>query len=99
MNSFNFLETKREFKLYICGCICIMGKLDMIVEPVIFFAESECSMPFHPFCFPIPEPVELGARLYEILHLHLFELTHSENELPGDDLIPESLAYLCNPEW
>jgi len=32
------------------------------------------------------------------LHLHLFELPHPEDELAGDDLIPEGFANLGDPE-
>ena len=55
-------------------------------------------MPFQTFFLPFLEPFDLGARAYEELHLHLFELSHSEDELTGDDFVAECLSCLCDAE-
>ena len=55
-------------------------------------------MPRHTCLLPLGEPVELGARLDEELHLHLLELAHTENELAGHDLVAEGLTNLCDTE-
>ena len=47
---------------------------------------------------PFLEPIEFGAGLHEELHLHLFELAHTEDELAGDDFVAECLSDLCDTE-
>ena len=75
-----------------------MGQFVVIVEPVMFVAEPKRTVPFHAGLAPMVEPFELLARAHEKLHLHLFELAHAENELPGNDLVAESLADLRDTE-
>ena len=52
-------------------------------------------MPVQAVLFPIIKPLHLSARTAEELHLHLFELTHTENELTGNNLITECLTNLA----
>ena len=73
-----------------------MGKLFVVVETVVLCSETESLMPLHAHVFPIVEPFHFRARFAEKLHLHLLELTHSENELTGHYLVSEGFAYLCN---
>ena len=42
--------------------------------------------------------VEFRAGFYEILHFHLFEFAHTEDELTSHDFVTESLTDLCNTE-
>ena len=51
-------------------------------------------MPVEAFFLPFLEPFEFGAGAHEELHLHLFELSHTEDELAGDNLVSERLACL-----
>ena len=55
-------------------------------------------MPFQTGLFPFLEPFELRTRFYEELHFHLFELTHTEDELAGHDFVTERLTNLCDTE-
>ena len=43
-------------------------------------------------------PLLVRPRLDEELHLHLLELAHAEDEVPGGDLVPEGLPDLRDPE-
>src|SRR5664279_5711011 len=96
MYSFHFPETKGEMKLYITGCIRIVREFVMIVKTVFFITHAQGLMPAKSLFFPVIVPLHFFSGLDEELHLHLFKFTHSENKLPGNDLIPESLACLCN---
>jgi len=55
-------------------------------------------MPFQTNFFPFGEPLQLSTRFYEELHLHLFKLTHTENELAGYNLVTESFTNLSDTE-
>ena len=45
------------------------------------------------------KPLHLCTWLAEELHLHLLELTHTEYELAGNNLVTESLTNLADTEW
>ena len=45
---------------------------------------------------PVVEPLRRLVRWNEELHLHLLELTRTEDEVPGSDLVAERLADLCD---
>ena len=47
---------------------------------------------------PLLEDVRRLVRPDEVLHLHLLELAHPEDEVAGADLVPEALADLGDPE-
>src|SRR5574344_2265215 len=98
MNTFNLFKPERHFELNICSGICIMGKFLMIMETIILSTEAQSLMPFHTRLFPLCEPLHFGTRLNKELHLHLFKLPHTENELACNYLITESLAYLSYSE-
>ena len=70
----------------------------MIMETVVICTEPECLMPLHTRFFPLIKPLHLGTRFHKKLHLHLFELTHTEDKLAGYDLISERFSYLCDTE-
>ena len=53
-------------------------------------------MPFQTDFFPFLEPIQFSTRFYEELHFHLFKLTHTEDELTGNDFVTESLTDLSN---
>ena len=96
MDTFHFLETKRHQELNICSSIRIVSQLIMIVVTIVVITESQCLMPFQANFLPLLKPVQFSARLHEELHFHLFELTHTENELTGNNLVTECLTNLCN---
>src|SRR5690606_2535370 len=71
----------------------------LVLMPTQFsLSDSVVDMPLHPLLAPCLEMLHLRARLHEILHLHLLELTHPKDELPRHDLIPKSLANLRDAE-
>src|SRR5690606_11032069 len=56
-------------------------------------------MPFQASFFPVFVPSEFIAGFYKKLHFHLFELSHSEDELSSNDFVTESFSGLGNSEW
>ena len=52
----------------------------------------------HPPLPPVLEPLRVGARLDEELHLHLLELARPEDEVARRDLVAERLADLRDAE-
>ena len=51
-------------------------------------------MPGHSQLLPLVEPLHFGAGFNEKLHLHLFKLTHTEDELTCNDLVSEGFTNL-----
>ena len=98
MDTFHFLETERHQELDIGCCIGIVSQFFVVVETIVVIAKAQCLMPFQTSLFPFLEPFEFGSRFYEELHFHLFELTHTENELTGHDFVTESLTNLSDTE-
>ena len=98
VDALELLEAEREVELDVGGGVGVVGQLLMVVEAVVLRAHAEVHMPLHAGFLPLGEPVELCAGLDEELHLHLLELAHAENELPGHDLVTEGLADLRNAE-
>ena len=68
------------------------------MEAVVFFAQSQREVPLKTGLFPVLIPLLLGTRLDKELHLHLFELTHTEDKLACYDLVAEGLSCLGNPK-
>ena len=75
-----------------------MRQLDVVVEPVALRGQPQRTVPGHALLLPAGVPLHLGARLHEVLHLHLFELPHAEDELACHDLVAEGLAGLRDAE-
>ena len=98
VDAFHFLEAKRHTELDVCSGVGIVSELIMVVETIVLCAEAEILMPLHAGFFPFGEPVELGTWLDEELHLHLFKLSHAEDELAGYNLVAEGFADLCYAE-
>ena len=78
------------------GVVC---QLLMVVETVVLVAHAQCLVPCQTVFLPVFKPFHLRARLAEELHLHLLELTHTEDELACDNLVAERLADLADAEW
>ena len=70
----------------------------MVVEAVAFVAKAKGFVPCKTCLLPLLEPIHFGARLNEELHLHLFELTHTEDELASYDLVTEGFTNLSDTE-
>ena len=99
MNTFYFLETDREFIFNITSFLRIMRQLHVIMITILIGRHTQTEMPLQTRFFPILIPLTFCARAYEELHFHLLKLTHTENELTGNNLVTESLTYLCNTKW
>src|SRR6202020_501051 len=59
---------------------------------------AEAGPPGEPVVDPVLEPLLVGARLDEELHLHLLELAGAEDEVARRDLVAERLADLADAE-
>ena len=94
----HLFESKGHLELYIGSGIGVVCQLFVVVEAIFAVAKSERPVPTHTEMFPVVEPLHLLARTDKKLHLHLLELTHTEDKLPCHYLIAECLAYLCYTE-
>src|SRR5438309_6594164 len=94
----DFLKTEcaTEVELHIERRTRVVGKLllRVLVELQSVLGQAETAVPIHSLLLPVLEPLYVGARLHEELHLHLLELARTENEVAGRNLIPERLADL-----
>ena len=98
VDTFHFFESERHQEFDISSGICVVSQFIVIVITIACIAESKSFMPFQTDFFPFLEPVKFSSRFYKELHFHLFELTHTEDELTGNDFVTESLTNLCNTE-
>ena len=98
VDTLNFLETERHVEFDVCGSIGIVSQFVVVVETIVLSTEAQSQMPSHTGLLPLREPLQFGTGLHEVLHLHLLELTHAEDELTGNDFVTESLTYLCDTE-
>ena len=98
MDAFEFFEAHREVEFDVASGVGIVGQLDVIVEPVGVVAQAEGLVPLDSGLLPVLVPLALRARRDEELHLHLLEFTHAEDELAGNDLVPEGLSNLRDAE-
>ena len=70
----------------------------MTVKVHLLFLHPERLKPPKTFLFPVLEPLLVGARRDEELHLHLLEFPRPEEEILRVDLVPERLPYLGDAE-
>src|SRR5207253_11131208 len=61
-------------------------------------AQAVAEVPVEPLFDPIAVPLLRLVRRNEVLHLHLLELAHAEEEVAGRDLVAEGLADLRDAE-
>ena len=92
------LEAERHLKLDVGSCIGIVSQFLVIVVTILLVAQSQSLVPFQTGLFPFLEPLHLFARTNEELHLHLFELAHTEDELASHNLVTEGLTNLSDTE-
>ena len=70
----------------------------MVAHTDIFFLHTEGQEEVLAVASPVGEPFEVGAGLAEELKLHLLELTGTEDEVAGGDLVTEGLTDLTDAE-
>src|SRR5206468_1649463 len=103
VNTFDLLEAQgaAKIELYVEGRARVVCELlfGVLMELQALSLETQCEVPLHPLLLPVLEPLHVGARLDEELHLHLLELARAEDEIPGRDLVAERLPDLRDAEW
>ena len=67
-------------------------------QPQLVLGDAEVDEPAQAFLAPVLVPAVGVLGRYEELHLHLFELARSEDEVAGRDLVAERLADLGDAE-
>jgi hypothetical protein len=98
MDAFHFLEANGEFKFDIAGRIGIMRQFIVVMEPVLLISHPQCLMPFHTFFLPVFIPFHFGTGFYKVLHFHLFEFAHAQDELAGHNFVAKGFPGLGNAE-
>ena len=85
-----------EEELEVGGRLGVEAKLIGIVvtESEVLASHTEVEEPLVAEVLPILEPLKIGAGLAEELKLHLLELTGTEGEVTGGDLVSEGLTDL-----
>ena len=71
----------------------------MIMETIVIITHTKTLVPYQTMLLPVLKPLHLGSWLAEELHLHLFELTHTEDKLTCNNLVTEGLTNLTDTEW
>ena len=94
----HFFESERHLVLDVGSRVGIVCQLIVIVEAVLVRAKTKSLVPFHPYFFPVFEPIQLFTRYDEELHLHLLELPHAEDKLACHDLVTERFPDLRDPK-
>jgi len=99
-NAPKLAPSEREEELEVGGCLGIEAKLLGIVvaETDVLVTKTDGKQPIVAEFSPICEPLEVGAGLAEELKLHLLELTYTEDEVTGSDLVTEGLTDLRDTE-
>ena len=99
-NAPELAPSEREQEFEVCGCLGIEAKLLGIVvtQAEIFFFYAEREQPVLAEAAPVVKPFKVGAGLAEEFKLHLLELTHTEYEVAGSDLVTEGFTDLCDTE-
>src|SRR6185312_13571359 len=64
------------------------------VEREMLALHAEVEIPLESPLAPVVEPLRLGLRVDEELHLHLLELAHAIGEVAGANLVAKRLADL-----
>ena len=100
VHPFELAKAHGEFVLDIPGVFRVMGELvrTMLVPAELVHANTVFLVKSPALFAPEIEPLHVFAGFHEKLHLHLLEFACTENEVLGDDFVPERLAYLRNPE-
>ena len=70
----------------------------MVTQSHLILLDSKGNEPVTAEASPVLEPLHIGAGLAEELQLHLLELSGTESEVTGCDLITERLTNLSDTE-
>ena len=91
---------ERESKLEVCCSSGIESELFLSVISCteLFFLDAKADQPVVAECLPVIEPLKVCAGFAEELKFHLLELTCSEDEVAGCDLVTERLTDLADTE-
>ncbi len=98
VDSFQLFESEREPEFNIACGVGIMCQLVVIVVPVHVFSQAKGQVPAQSHLLPVCIPLHFLSRLDEELHFHLLEFPHSENKLPGNNLVAERFPGLGYPK-
>ena len=98
VDALHLLESERHVELDVGSSIGVVGQLVVIVEAVVLCAKAQVLVPLHACLLPLGKPLQFRAGLDKELHLHLLELTHTEDKLAGNNLVAECLTNLGNAE-
>ena len=101
VDALELLPAEREAVLDVDGLLRVVGQLvrGVLAQPQPRRGHAEALVPRQPAREPFLEGGRgglLGAD--EVLHLHLLELAHPEDEVAGRDLVAERLPDLGDPE-
>ena len=98
VDTLHLLEAEWEVILHISCGIGIVSQLVVVVEAIVLVAKAQSTVPSHTGILPLVPPLHLGSGLHEELHLHLLELSHTEDKLTSHNLVTERLTNLRNTE-
>ena len=97
------LELRPADRVVVLDVARALGVVRALLRPVLPHAQPRppqpvLDVPLEPGVDPVPVPLVGLRRRHEVLHLHLLELAHAEEEVPGRDLVAERLADLRDSE-
>ncbi len=78
--------------------MCQLVRL-LVVVPQPAGGQAKRPVPVHSPGTPVGEPLHVGTGLHEELHFHLLELSRTEDEISGSDLVAKRLSDLGDSEW
>src|SRR3954469_4418906 len=100
VDPFELLPAEREAVLDVDSLLRVVGQLvgRVLARPQALSRDPVAGVPLEAPWQPLLEHGRRGVRPHEVLHLHLLELAHPEDEVAGRDLVPERLADLGDAE-
>ena len=95
-----FAPTEGEQELDIGSSLTVEAQFlrRVITKSHLVFLDAKRQQPVTAEASPVLEPLHIGAGLAEELQLHLLELSGTESEVTGCDLITERLTNLSDTE-
>ena len=92
---------KPKLVLNVDSALRVVGELffRMLVVAQVIRVDAEIGVPRGANVDPVLMPLLVGSGFDEELHLHLLELTGTEDEVPRRDLVAERLTCLRDAEW
>ena len=74
----------------------LLGRV--VAKSQMLFLDAQTQQKVLAVASPVLKPLKVGAGLAEELKLHLLELSYTEDEVAGSDLVSERLAHLSDAE-